>query len=130
MKNSLYLPKTAKTPEIILDPKQRVFEITGRSIPENSVEFYRPVMEWLDAYQKDPEGPLPLTVKLEYFNTSSSKCLIDLFRKLEKIHKRHAVLIRWFYEEQDEDMKEAGEDFQDILKVPVEMVVYISEDER
>lgn len=128
--NSLYFAKTSKTPEITFDPKNEVFEIVGRSIPENSVEFYRPVMEWLDAYQKEPDGYLYLIVKLEYFNTSSSKCLIDIFRKLEKMHNNgQQVLIKWYFEEEDEDMKESGEDFKDILKVPVEMIAYTSEDE-
>lgn len=128
--NSLYFAKTSKTPEITFDPKNEVFEIVGRSIPENSVEFYRPVMEWLDAYQKEPDDYLYLIVKLEYFNTSSSKCLIDIFRKLEKMHNNgQQVLIKWYFEEEDEDMKESGEDFKDILKVPVEMIAYTSEDE-
>lgn len=128
--NSLYLAKTSKTPEITFDPRNEVFEIVGRSIPENSIEFYRPVMEWLDAYQKESDNFLSLIVKLEYFNTSSSKCLIDIFRKLEKMHTNgHQVLVKWYFEEQDEDMKEAGEDFRDILKVPLEMIAYSSEDE-
>lgn len=128
--NSLYLAKTSKTPEITFDPRNEVFEIVGRSIPENSFEFYRPVMEWLDAYQKEAVHFFNLIVKLEYFNTSSSKCLIDIFRKLEKMHANgHQVLIKWYFEEQDEDMKESGEDFRDILKVPLEMIAYTSEDE-
>ncbi len=128
--NSLYLAKTSKTPEIAFDPKSEIFEISGRSIPENSVEFYRPVMEWLDAFQKEKGSSIILLVRLEYFNTSSSKCMIDIFRKLEKMHfNGHNVVIKWYYEEQDEDMKESGEDFKDILKVPLEMIGYISEDE-
>lgn len=128
--NSLYLARTSKTPEITFDPRNEVFEITGRSIPENSVEFYRPAMEWLEVYQQQPDAYMNLLVKLEYFNTSSSKCLIDLFRKLEKMHVQgHHVVINWYYEEEDEDMKESGEDFKDILKVPLEMIAYSSEDE-
>jgi hypothetical protein len=62
---------------------------------------------------------------LEYFNTSSSKCLIDIFRKLESLYlQEQDVVIFWYYEEEDEDMKESGEDFKDILKVPIEMVSY------
>lgn len=128
--NSLYLAKTAKTPEITFDPRSEIFEIVGRSIPENSFEFYKPVMEWLDAYQKEANGYFHLVVKLEYFNTSSSKCLIDIFRKLEKLHNNSSqVLIKWYFAEEDEDMRESGEDFKDILKVPLEMVAYSSEDD-
>lgn len=128
--NSLYLAKTSKTPEVTFDPKSEVFEIIGRSIPENSVEFYRPVMEWLDVYQRDVNINIPLVVKLEYFNTSSSKCLVDIFRKLEKMYQEgHQVMIKWYFEEEDEDMKESGEDFKDLLKLPLEMRPYTTEGE-
>ena len=122
---SLNLPKKNKTPEVIFDPENGKFEISGRSIPENSVDFYQPLLSWLDDYLKSPNDSTQFTVKLEYFNTSSSKCLIDIFRKLESLYlQNHNVVVFWFYEEEDEDMKESGEDFKDILKVPIEMVSY------
>jgi hypothetical protein len=65
-------------------------------------------------------------VQLEYFNTSSSKCILDVFKKLEAIHKaKHDVTINWFYEEDDEDMLEAGEDYESIIRVPFKMVAVI-----
>jgi hypothetical protein len=100
-----------------------VFEIKGRSIPENSVEFYKPLVDWLDSYK---ESPLPKTVvdiRLEYFNTSSSKCILDVFKKLETIHKaKNEVEVNWYYEEDDEDMLEAGEDYESIIRVPFKMI--------
>ena len=62
-------------------------------------------------------------IQLEYFNTSSSKCILDVFKKLEAINKGgSAVVINWYYEEDDEDMLEAGEDYQAIISVPFKMV--------
>ena len=59
---------------------------------------------------------------MEYFNTSSSKCILDVLRKLEKIHKNgKSVVVKWFYEEDDEDMMEAGENYQRIVSVPIEL---------
>lgn len=127
--HSLYLNKTTRTPQIILDPSKEVFEIQGRSIPENSVDFYRPVMQWLEEYRRNPNEKTRLVVRLEYFNTSSSKCLVDLLRKLEKIHlDGKQVELEWYYEEQDEDMKESGEDFKEILKIPIFMIALQSDD--
>ena len=64
-----------------------------------------------------------MNIQLEYFNTSSSKCILDVFKKLEAIYKSgNEVLINWFYEEDDEDMLEAGEDYQSIIKIPFKMV--------
>ncbi|MBL4625712.1 MAG: DUF1987 domain-containing protein, partial [Flavobacteriales bacterium] len=63
-------------------------------------------------------------IQLEYFNTSSSKCILDVFKKLEAIHNsgNSSILINWHYEEDDEDMLEAGEDYQAIINVPFKMV--------
>ena len=117
---------TPKTPSIKFDTKDGVFEIKGRSIPENSVEFYKPLNEWLDQYMQTPLDKTVVNIRLEYFNTSSSKCILDVFKRLEAIHRsKHDVEINWFYEEDDEDMLEAGEDYDSIIKVPFKMIEII-----
>jgi hypothetical protein len=114
---------TPKTPSISFDLAAGVLEIKGRSIPENSIEFYKPLVDSLDKYASSPKGQTNVNIQLEYFNTSSSKCILDVFKKLEAIHKSgSAVIINWHYEEDDEDMLEAGEDYQAIIGVPFKMV--------
>jgi len=114
---------TPKTPSIKFDTRDGVFEIKGRSIPENSVKFYKPLNEWLDSYMQVPLDKTVVNIRLEYFNTSSSKCILDVFKRLEAIHRsKHDVEINWFYEEDDEDMLEAGEDYDSIIKVPFKMI--------
>lgn len=114
---------TTKTPTIRFDSKEGIFEIKGRSIPENSVEFYKPLNEWLDLYMQGPLDKTVVNIRLEYFNTSSSKCILDVFKRLESIHRaKHDVEINWYYEEDDEDMLEAGEDYDSIIKVPFKMI--------
>jgi hypothetical protein len=114
---------TPKTPSISFDLAAGVLEIKGRSIPENSIEFYKPLVDSLDKYATSPKGQTNVNIQLEYFNTSSSKCILDVFKKLEAIHKSgSAVTINWHYEEDDEDMLEAGEDYQAIIGVPFKMV--------
>jgi hypothetical protein len=64
-----------------------------------------------------------VNVQLEYFNTSSSKCILDVFKKLEAINKgKSEVTVNWYYEEDDEDMLEAGEDYESIIRVPFKMI--------
>jgi len=116
------LQPSPKTPFMKFDAESGIFEISGRSIPENSIEFYKPLLDWVDEYVKQPSGSTTLSVKLEYFNTSSSKCLVELFRKLETILEQSKVKVQWYYEEEDEDMMESGQDFQHILKVPLELI--------
>ena len=114
---------TPKTPTINFDLSSGVLEIKGRSIPENSIEFYKPLVDALEKYSIGPKSATNVNIQLEYFNTSSSKCILDIFKKLESIHKAgSAVTINWHYEEDDEDMLEAGEDYQAIINVPFKMV--------
>jgi hypothetical protein len=114
---------TPKTPTVEFDSEKGLLELKGRSIPENSIEFYKPIVESLDKYSSGPKSLTQVNIQLEYFNTSSSKCILDLFKKLEAIHKNgNEVVINWHYEEDDEDMLEAGEDYQAIIKVPFKMI--------
>jgi hypothetical protein len=122
---TLNIEGTAKTPTIKFDPSKGVVELRGRSIPENSIEFYKPLIDWLEKYSQAPQGNTVVNIQLEYFNTSSSKCILDVFKKLEAINKagNSSVVINWHYEEDDEDMSEAGEDYQAIINVPFKMVM-------
>ncbi|MCK4345969.1 MAG: DUF1987 domain-containing protein [Bacteroidales bacterium] len=112
-----------KTPTVKFDAGEGIIEIKGRSIPENSIEFYKPLVDWLEEYKKDPLALTKVNIQLEYFNTSSSKCILDVFKKLEAIHKaKHDVEVNWYYEEDDEDMLEAGEDYESIIRIPFKMI--------
>jgi hypothetical protein len=116
---------TEDTPKIILDAENEVMEISGRSLPEDVSSFYEPVINWLNEYAEKPNKKTVLNFKLTYFNTASSKLLLDILMKLEEMHEKgHDVLIRWHYPEDDEDMEEAGEEYADIVDVPFEQVAY------
>ena len=120
---TLSIEGTPKTPTIKFDATSTTLEVKGRSIPENSIEFYKPLVDWLEKYAAKPSGKTNVNIQLEYFNTSSSKCILDVFKKLEGIHKGgNEVVINWHYEVDDEDMLEAGEDYQAIINVPFKMV--------
>lgn len=119
----LKLEGSAKTPSVLFLAQEGKLELKGRSIPENSIEFYKPLLDWLDVYGTDPQEQTILDMKLEYFNTSSSKCILDLFKKLEDINRGNTQInVNWFFEEDDEDMEEAGEDYQAIINLPFTMI--------
>jgi len=111
---------SSKTPEVDFNSSGELL-LKGRSIPENSIEFYKPLIEWLEAYAESPSSTTVLSVQLEYFNTSSSKCILDVFKKLEAVSGSE-ISIKWYYEEDDEDMLEAGEDYDAIIDLPFEMI--------
>lgn len=116
---------TEDTPKIMLDKENEIFEISGRSLPEDVSAFYEPVLNWLNEYAENPNKKTIFNFKLTYFNTASSKLLLDILMKLEEMHgKGQDVLIKWHYPEDDEDMAEAGEEYADIVDVPFEQVPY------
>ncbi len=114
---------TPKTPTVKFDSIQDLIEIKGRSHPENSMEFYKPLIDWLEEYAKDPGDKTIVNIQLEHFNTSSSKCILDVFKILEAIYKaKHEVVINWHYEKDDEDILEAGEDYKSFTGIPFKMI--------
>ena len=127
---NLRIDKTSNTPFVHLDADTGKMEIKGRSVPENPLDFYSPLNEWLERFSAQAaERVLSMDVSLEYFNTSSSKCLLDVFKKIVSIQKMGAAVeINWWCEEFDDDMIEAGKDYQDLLNVPFNIKI-IPEDE-
>jgi hypothetical protein len=112
---------TEDTPKIILDRNNGIFEISGRSLPEDSAEFYQPILDWLEEYGKSPNPDTVFIFKLEYFNTASSKLILDILSKLETITN---TTISWYFHEDDEDMEEAGIEFSELVEVPFEFKTY------
>lgn len=111
--------KTEKSPEVVFDNGDII--LSGRSYTEDSVTFYRPIKALLDTYTGHK---MRIIVILDFFNTSSSKCLLELFRIIERAYKngRDASII-WKYASNNVDMREAGEDYHDLLSnVPFEFV--------
>jgi hypothetical protein len=117
----IHLEGTEDTPKIILDKSNGIMEISGRSLPEDSTEFYSPVLEWLSEYSENPNPTTNFVFKLEYFNTASSKLILDILSKLEDIP---SITVSWYFHEDDEDMEEAGEEFSELVDIPFEFMTY------
>jgi len=123
---NLFLEATKHSPLVSFDSKTGLLELRGGSIPEDTYKFYEPLIDWIETYVESPQPKTELAIHLTYFNTSSSKQILELFRKLEPIHKSGLeILIKWFYDAEEDDMLEAGEDYESIVKVPFQMVEII-----
>ncbi len=120
--NILYIQSSHTSPEVRLNSAEKILNLKGRSSPENSLDFYQKIYDSVDQYFIS-EKNLTLNVMFEYFNTSSSKCLFVLFRKLKNyLDIGNDITINWFYEEYDEDMLETGEDFATIIDVDLNLI--------
>ena len=113
----LNIEATEDTPKIVLDKQNGIFEISGRSLPEDSAEFYGPVLEWIEKYTASPNSATVFSFKLEYFNTASSKLILDILSALEDIK---GTKVDWYFHDEDEDMEEAGQEFSELVEIPFE----------
>lgn len=119
---SILIQATSKTPSIDFNPDRGLLEIRGRSTPEDSRIFYKPLIDWCEQYAHNPQEKTTVDVFLEHFDTSSSKGLLDLIKRLRAIRELHKeVEVVWHYESNDEDIQEAGENFEQITGIPFRM---------
>ena len=115
---------TEDTPNVVLDKANGTFEISGRSLPEVVNHFYEPILNWIDQYASDANAETIFNFKLEYFNTASSKVILDILLKFEEISESgKSVKIKWHYHEEEEDMLEAGEEYADIVEIPLQYIL-------
>ena len=123
---TLFNEPTSQTPLINFNPISGNLELRGKSTHEDSFKIYQPMFDWLEEYSRHPVLKTSLNIQLDYFNTSSSKCINDLFKKMELIVKNGNgdVSINWLYDELDEDMLEAGEEYKSITKIPFNLVSF------
>lgn len=109
---SLEIKATLKTPQVLVNFDEGKILLAGISIPEDPYAFYSPVNEQIEEYLKNPLETTTLEFKLEYFNTSSTLVIRNLIRTLSRGSHNTKLIVRWYYEEYDEDMREAGDEFR------------------
>jgi SiaC family regulatory phosphoprotein len=109
---NINIEATEYTPKVILDEKKNLIEIKGNSFPENSFEFYEPVVEWIKKYFEDGGRSTTINISINYFNSSSSQQFFDIFDFFEEANNNNNSLkINWLYDEKNESAEEAGKDF-------------------
>lgn len=122
---NLTIKETDDTPEVSFNSNGSLV-LSGRSLPEDAASFYGPLLEWIENYGKtNASTKLVFDMKLEYFNTASSKMLLDIFNKLENIDQNGgSASVRWYYPDGDDDMQEAGEEYAELVEIKFEMLAY------
>ncbi len=111
-------------PAVRLDKEKSIFELSGRSLPEDVDAFYIPIIDWLQKYVLFPNDYTEFIFKFDYYNSSTARKIIDILLLVEQISINFPdkkVKIIWYYEDGDEVMKDNGEDFQNVIKIPFEL---------
>lgn len=108
------------------DPQSGMLDLQGVSMPENVLEFYAPLLAWMRDYFAQSQQKTEFHIRLNYFNTATSKILLEFFNLLEQQNIEHGtdVSVHWHYDEEDLDTQEAGQDYKYLLVIPFNLVPY------
>ncbi len=122
----LEIQATETTPYVKLEKENGEFFRGEKSLPENAREFYRPILEWLEEYCKNPNSETVFKFKLEYYNTSTAKQFARIFLMLERLHLegKSKVEIHWYYSKDDMDMQHSGKRYEKLLRLPFKFFEY------
>jgi len=124
MENKIFIKATDVSPSINFNAETGFLQIHGRSLPENSLTFYRPVLEWIEKYIESPNEETVFEFRMILLNTSSSKVFIDIFRKINELVdlKKSKVNVVWYFEEEDEDIEDIGMQYKEFCKADFKMI--------
>jgi hypothetical protein len=111
--------------EVNFDKDTGILELEGASYPENALDFFGPIVEWIKNYISEIKKPFIMNIRINYINTSSTKCMLDMFEMLQEYYASGvSIKINWFYEKDDEDIMETGEEIGEGLDLPIEYIPY------
>ncbi|MFO7657805.1 MAG: DUF1987 domain-containing protein [Bacteroidales bacterium] len=108
---SLTITGTNSTPQVSFNINGRL-SFEGRSLPENAEQFYKPLQQWLMNLSAET---VKFDINLEYFNSASSKKILDMLKTLDANSKVKNPQVNWHYEEDDDDTLEAGQIFEEFM---------------
>ena len=124
-KEKVFIKGSVETPEVILNKHDGEIKFSGRSMPEDAKGFYIPLKEWISEYAQNPAPGTRVVFAYEYFNTASSKMVMELIEEVKKIgEKDQQLIVEWHYLEDDDDMLEAGEDYEEMTGIEFHYLSY------
>lgn len=125
MLNPIRIEGTNETPRIILDQENGIFEITGKSLPENVNIVYNPVLQWFREYMKAPNPETHIVLKFDYYNSGTTRKIVDILLTIEDMDGiNHNISITWYNKKDDDVMISKGIELKNFLKIPVEIKLF------
>jgi hypothetical protein len=119
----LKINETQQTPKVEFNAADNTLTFIGRIMCEDAPDFFEPINKWIQEYELEAPKKTSLNISLEYINTSSSKCMLNMLKRLEHFkEKGKDVEVNWIYEADDEDIEEAGKDFHQMVDMPFNFV--------
>lgn len=115
--SDLSILPTDDTPKVISENSGVTLSISGRSLPEDAITFYNPVIDWLKKYVASPKPESNFDFHFEYISTSSTKQIMKLFLMINELSKSNKVNVIWKFDKDDEDMKQTGKRLQKLTTI-------------
>jgi hypothetical protein len=122
--DKLEIHSTTHHPEVKFDAEAGVLEISGRSLPEQVLTLYQPILKWVEEYTSTARENTTFKINLDYINSSSSKYLLEILKRLNDYHRKgNNVLVKWYFDEYDEDAEESGQEYEELLDLKFELIM-------
>lgn len=119
---NLTIAGSQSTPQIMADWDKGLMSIQGDSYPENSFEFFDPIIDWIERFLLQTQQPLRLELRLVYMNTSSVKVMMDIFDILEESYKQgRQVSVNWYYDTRNERVVDMVHEFKEDCSFPFQI---------
>lgn len=123
--NDLIIKAEKDTLKVSCHYETGLIKLEGVSYPADAAEFFNPIFEWLETYIEQVGGAIVMNLFINYLNTSSTKCLFDIIDRMEEYYNDdNKAQVNWYYEKNDEDIKEIGLEFQEDMQIPFEVLSY------
>lgn len=120
--NDLHIPSTQATPSVDSDAASGLLCLAGDSYPENSFEFFGPIIQWIETFLREQSSPLRLELRIVYMNTSSVKAMMDIFDMLEEAHRQgQPVSVAWYYDPRNERVLDLADEFREDCSFPFDI---------
>lgn len=121
--DAVHILPTNKTPDILLNPEGTI-KIRGRAIDESRTKFSDQIMSWIDAYLLNPAKSTEVTIALEYLNSFNSIIIASFLKKLLQVNKQSKnLVIKWYVEDDDDDLRERGEYISSTFNIPIDFIM-------
>ena len=119
--DKLNIEPTHRSPEIKVDPINRIIKISGNSFPPDPSKIFSEIGKWIDIFYSNP-SPSKITLDLNYFDRVSYGYLMKFIKKFEDLSKNGSdISLTWLYSTDDPDIKELGESIQEVLSMKFDL---------
>jgi hypothetical protein len=121
LSDNLFIKEGKNTPKVSGNRNINELIFKGNSYPENVLQFYTPILNWIEELKKDNDEII-IDCQFYYIASSSVIAFLKLLQKVESLYKKENIKFIWKYEEGDDDIKKIGQDYSTILDTPIEII--------